>query len=206
MATTLTNLQDLTLAYVNEPTGTFANTTYLNPMINAAYHDIAEWLLQIDNSFLVTSTTISRTSGTMAYSMTGFTLTFLSALRVEDTNHSTIPEIDGSKYSTYDNGWWIWANSIYFWPDTVTETDTLYYNYFPVELSGATDAILLPDYFKQAIALGAAMKLKALDEEEVGFGLVGNLYERELTKITNVLGARSSHGIHSTVDMYRSVR
>jgi hypothetical protein len=202
MSTTLADLRTLVVMYTNDPDGTWENATYIDPAVNAAYREIALWLLEISPKFLLKSTTITRVTDTKSYSLPD---DFMSVQSLTDAEDTPWPEIDGSRYTYYNFGYWIEGSLIYCWPDTDSTVLTLKYNYLPVKLTTGSSALVLPDYFADFIAIRATMKIKGIDDEFEGYQYLGQEYKYQKELIEGI-ASRSSHGHHSTRDVYGGVR
>lgn len=207
MSITIATLRTKTLNYINEDSGTPWSSTVLDSTINVAQREIALWLIRHEPSFLVSSTTISRTNGTASYSLPSG---FVSVRSVLNGSMMIIPQIN---HLTREDrtGWYLSGNYIVLQPDTITETVTLEYHTLPDDLSDENTTSVLPDACEDMIAIRAGVILKGMDEEfdaqkalrvllAEQESMVGNmLFMRDLTgtyKIRNV--RRGTYGARKT--------
>jgi len=159
--------------YLNEATAAQWTAIERKAWLNAAKNDVAVELIDIDNSYLLASPSLTATvAGTAEYSLpTGYV-----RIRKVERNDTTPPmpllKIDYDRRWLYDNNerlqitgsnpvYYIAGEKIGLIPTPTTSTANfirIHYNALPADMSGDTDTTGLPTILDEVIVLGAAVR------------------------------------------------
>lgn len=195
MAITLTTLKDRVLQLTNTTLDNPWGTTQLDAFANSAHKRMAGIMIEIDNSLLIKSATITRVVNTSAYSLT--TYTDLYKIRtVLDSDGRQIPmqgPILDPDYSV--EHWYKLGDSLYLFPDNSTDTVTMKYHYLPASF-GTTATSVLPDFpgVEEAIGLHIASDLYLIDGNKKMSDAFYQRYYDTLALVTELLQSNATQG------------
>jgi hypothetical protein len=194
MNVTISDLRTAVLAAINEVSGEQWTNAQLDLAINASHREIARHLIELEPSYLVTSGTISKVAGTVAYSLASFTDFYLLNQLL------TSSDVEYPHYRpTIGMGYVFRHNTLYIYPTGLSDTMTLWYNYQVSDLTDASPTMPLPDACKNAVVFGAAMLLKGQDSGFKHAQWLASMYAIGRAGMTSLVGRSSSNVGYSEV-------